>query len=74
MKELPAYKRKIQANRERQEWPSYEEVQKHDRISSDLIIKYNCHPDCPHIYECVVCRMRCSPYLRRLWVLWQRGE
>jgi hypothetical protein len=73
-KEIPLYKRKIQMKKERQEWPAYDEVRYHERVTSDLIIKYGCHPDCGHVYECVVHKMRCKPYIPRLWKQWSEKK
>lgn len=28
----------------------------------EMAIYYECHPDCPHMYECIVDGMRCKPY------------
>jgi len=72
LKQLPAYKRKIQERQERKVWPSHDEVMHHPN-TSPFLIENNCDADCPYVYECVVVRMKCPPGTRRLWLAWSQG-
>jgi hypothetical protein len=69
---IPAYRLKIKMNQERKQWPSQVEVADHPNTNA-FTLRFNCDPDCPRLYECIVVRMLCPPGHRRLWKLWQDG-
>jgi hypothetical protein len=70
---LPAYRRRIAENQERKDWPSDAEVRSDPHVDA-FTIEYDCHPDCPHLYVCVVVRMKCKPNSRRLWKRWHAEQ